>query len=90
MPIPSTHPPILHLPSNTNVDDPYALFSLFWPEKMWDVLTVNTNLYAVQQRMKSSEERQRPWHDTCSAELKVFVGILIYMGLYYSYAEYIY
>jgi hypothetical protein len=88
--IPSKHPPILHLPPNIDTDDPYALFCLFWPERMWTTIATNTNLYAVEKRMKSEEDRMRPWHDTCSAELKVFIGILIYMGLHQSYAEHIY
>jgi len=88
--IPSKHPPILNLPSSIDADDPYALFTLFWPEKLWTTITTNTNLYAVQKRMSSTAERQSPWHETCPSELKIFVGILIYMGLYRCYTEHQY
>ena len=90
MPIPTRHPPILHLPSSLDPDNPYALFTLFWPEKMWDTIARNTNFYAIQKRMLCAKEGQRPWHQTCAAELKVFVGILVYMGLHKSYAEHVY
>jgi hypothetical protein len=45
--IPSKHPLILYIPPDLDTDDPYALFILFWPEKIWQTITVNTNLYAV-------------------------------------------
>ena len=85
--IPVKHAPILHLPSDVDPDNPYNLFTLFWPEKLWTVLAINTNMYAIQKQLSSQEERQRPWHDTCAIELKVFVGILIYIGLHQLYSE---
>jgi len=33
-------------PENTDLDSPYALFSLFWNDEMWEILARNTNLYA--------------------------------------------
>jgi hypothetical protein len=87
LPIPSKHPPILRLPPTIDTDDPYALFTLFWPEKMWTTIATNTNLYASEKRFSAKERRQRAWHGTSPAELKAFVGILIYMGLYPIYGR---
>ena len=87
--IPQRHDPILHLPLDLNTNDPFSLFNLFWPEKLWTTLATNTNLYAVQKRMNVIE-RQRPWHNTCAAELQVWVRILIYMGFHRSYSKEIY
>jgi len=56
----SKHPAILHLPSNIDTNDPYALFSLFWPERIWTTITANTNIYAIDKRIKSTEDRIRP------------------------------
>jgi Transposase IS4 len=75
-------PPQLRLPMGIDTDDAYALFSLFWPESMWNIITTNTNIYAVQKRLHFTVERQYPWHDTYIAEIKIFFGILIYMGLH--------
>ena len=50
-------------------------------------MATNTNLYAVEMRFSVKERRQRAWHETSPAELKAFVGVLIYMGLYKSYRE---
>ena len=45
---------------------------------MFDILAKNTNLYAEQEEW----EWQRPWHATNADEIRVFIGILIYMGLH--------
>jgi hypothetical protein len=66
--VPSKHPPILHLPPGLDTDDPYSLFTLFWPERMWTTITTNTNIYAVKKRFQSKHERMRPWSETCPAE----------------------
>src|SRR5437660_12802044 len=78
LPIPSKHPAILHLPPNIDFTDPYALFTLFWPESLWQTIAINTNMYAIEKRTKSNDERLRLWHEVNSTEIKIFVGILIY------------
>jgi Transposase IS4 len=75
-------PPQLRLPIGIDTDDAYALFSLFWPESMWNIITTNMNIYAVQKRLHFTAERQYPWHDTYIAEIKIFFGILIYIDLH--------
>ncbi|KAL2046386.1 hypothetical protein N7G274_001833 [Stereocaulon virgatum] len=64
------------LPENTDVTSPYALFSLFWTDEMFEILANNANLYAEQQ------ETHRGWYATNADEMRVFIGILIYMGLH--------
>jgi len=77
--------PQLRLPSDININDPYALFSLFWPENMWQIISRNTNLYAIKQRLgRVQSEFMRPWFDTSAIEIKVFIAILIYMGIHDS------
>lgn len=64
----------------------YNLFSLFWPESIWNTLVDNTSSYALAQSAKeelsSVKANQRKWYRTSTRELKVFVGICIYLGLY--------
>jgi transposase IS4-like protein len=75
--------PELWIPPDVNIDDPYALFSLFWPEDIWYTISHNTNMYAIIQRTnKPLSNSPRPWSDTSVVEIKVFIGILIYMGIH--------
>ena len=77
--------PQIRLPEDIDPDDPYALFSLFWPEDLWQIISRNTNLYAIQKRIgKQSPKCSRPWYDTSAIEIKIFIGILIYIGLHNS------
>ena len=82
-------------PLDTDLDSPYALVLLFWTDEMFKTLATNTNAYAVHQRavvrdLDSTGVRsygdnflsQRPWFSTNANELRVFVGILIYIGLH--------
>jgi hypothetical protein len=73
--------PTLHIPHGFDIEDPLALFSLFIEEKLWDIVARNTNTYAEVKRF-GKEEHTRPWTPTCANEIKVFVGILIYMGVH--------
>ena len=68
------------LPKNTDVTSPYALFSPFWTDEMWEILAKNTNLYAEQEEW----EYQRPWYPMNVDEMRVYIGILIYMGLHHE------
>lgn len=81
----------LYADKNQNKSDPhwnkaYNLFSMFWPEHLWDTLAANTNAYAsaqgAKEEMSAVSAKQRSWYRTNSNELKVFVGICIYIGLY--------
>jgi hypothetical protein len=73
-------------PTRLDFDSPYAIFSLLWTESMWEQLATNTNKYAGIQgavnQGPGNMTNQRLWWPTCTAEIKVFIGILIYMGLH--------
>lgn len=77
----------LRLPVGIDTENAYAVFSLFWPESMWTTITTNTNLYAVQKRLHTVKERDYPWRNVCKAEIKIFFGVLLYMGVHKDYEE---
>ncbi|KAJ5559124.1 hypothetical protein N7535_009012 [Penicillium sp. DV-2018c] len=72
-----------------NVDSAYAFFSLFFTDEIFYHISRSTNEYARLKRGDGSDENDspgttshgsRPWKDTTAADIKVFAGILIYMG----------
>lgn len=64
---------------NTSPPSPLKFFQLFFTEAEFEILAQNTNLYAEQKG--AGKPGSRPWRPTCAAELKIFCGILIYMGV---------
>lgn len=88
-------PPQLQLPSRLNIDSPYALFSLFFSEDIFEYISQSTNEYAQLKQEREADESESPetettpsgsraWKDTTAADIKVFIGILIYMGVHVS------
>ena len=82
-------------PAETELDSPYALFSLFWTPEMFEVLATNTNAYALKEgavargiggngvrRCCEDTMNQRIWYTTNANELRVYIGILLYMSLH--------
>ncbi|MCJ1469881.1 hypothetical protein MMC07_008525, partial [Pseudocyphellaria aurata] len=67
-------------------NDAYNDFRLFWPESIWDTLADNTNSYARAQgaieEFSADKANRRKWYRTNADELKGFVGICIYLGLF--------
>ena len=59
------------LPTDSAID----FFEKFFAEDMFQQLATQTNLYAMQCKL-------RIWTDTCVREMKAFVGMLIGMGLH--------
>ena len=72
--------PEVDLDDNIDPQSAYSLFSLFWPERMWDVIAEHINIYAAVNG--AFNDKKRLWHQTNGAEIKVFVGALIYMGIH--------
>jgi hypothetical protein len=60
---------------------PSDYFNLFFTSDLFDLIVRNTNKYAAIQRL-DKEEKGREWHDLNSAELRVFIGVIIYMGIH--------
>ena len=65
-------------------ESPYELFSLFWDESVFEQLAVNTNLYAKLKQDSQTQpgKQRRKWHKTTASELKVWIGLIIHMGLH--------
>lgn len=68
---------VSHLPEDIFLT-PYTVFSLIWTTTVWDMLCKNTNLYAAAQNTLKSV-----WKPTDVSELKIFVAITIYMGIFH-------
>ncbi|KAJ5576621.1 hypothetical protein N7535_003547 [Penicillium sp. DV-2018c] len=86
---PCSRRPRLQLPSGLNVHGAYTLFSLFFTDDIFEHISRSTNEYARLKRGGGADESEspgtasrgrRPWQDTTAADIKVFVGILIYIG----------
>lgn len=65
-------------------ESPYDLFSLFWDESVFEQLSVNTNLYAEIKLNSNIQlgKQCRKWHKTSASELRVWIGLIIQMGLH--------
>ena len=70
------------LPSNFPTQPaPSDYFNLFFTSDLFDLITRNTNKYAAIQRLDTAE-KGREWHDLNTDELRVFIGVVIYMGVH--------
>ena len=58
-----------------------AYFGRFFNDEVWDLLVEETNRYANKSRSSQTSPRPRPWHDAIKEEMKVFVGVLMAMGI---------
>lgn len=74
-------PASAHIPSDTDILSAYGIFSLFISKDSIAQLSVNTNKYA---QMKNAGDTGRAWHDTTPADIIIFLGVLIYMGVHIS------
>jgi hypothetical protein len=85
---PSSFPPQLQLPSRLNMNSPYALFSPFISEDIFEFISQSTNEYVQRKQAgiggESSASSCRTWKYTTVADIKVCFGILIYMGVHRS------
>jgi hypothetical protein len=92
--IPSSEAPRLLLPPGLDLESPYAIFTLFISEEIFEFISQSTNAYARREIAKLSDSATtsattaaaattpRVWKDTTTGEIKVFFGILIYMGVH--------
>lgn len=64
---------------------PSDFFSLFFDDEVLQMMTDHTNLYATQKLINqdnvSEGSRLRAWVPTTKEEMKLFIGIVGYMGL---------
>src|ERR1700722_13698923 len=70
--------PAVQLPLHAN-RDAYSLFTLFLTEAHFETIAANTNQYA--EVKEAGTKGKRTWWPTCAAEIKVFIGTFVYMGV---------
>ncbi|PWW77669.1 hypothetical protein C7212DRAFT_177312, partial [Tuber magnatum] len=58
---------------------PALFFQLFIMDAKFELMVINTNLYAIS---KEARESGHYWWNTSVGELMIFVGLLIYMGVH--------
>jgi len=84
------HERLLQLPDIISIDRsrPSDFFTLFFDEPELEVLAQNTNRYALSKDALDSHKRR--WYDTSASELRVFLGLVLYMGVWQSpqYTDY--
>ena len=61
---------------------PYDYFTLFFTPTLFNLIMKNINEYTAIYRIDVEEEGQREWTDLLVEELYVFIGAIIYMGVY--------
>jgi len=62
------------------IPSPGSFFKLCFTEDTFSLLVRNTNLYAKEKG--AGGEGQRPWKDIQISHLKIWIGIVIYMGVH--------
>lgn len=81
----STNLPPLFSESDTLLS-PILYFSLFFDDEILSFLSKMTNAYAEVKRAEDTENlgvplpNERPWYPTCAEEIKVWIGINLYLG----------
>lgn len=68
-------PHLLHTPL-----PPLLLFSLFYSDSVLTQLAENTNAYAASKN--AGDAGTRAWTEVAAHEIRVFIGIIIYMGVF--------
>ena len=76
------HKRILNLPPEFCGQSPSDFFMLFFDEEQFTNLAENTNAYAAVK--EAGRDGSRKWYATQAGEMMIFVGLIIYMGLYHS------
>ena len=73
--LPASFPPKPH---------PFDYFSLFFTPDLFKTITKNTNTYARIYRIRVLQENTREWSNLLLEELYIFIGVVLYMGVYYK------
>jgi hypothetical protein len=63
---------------------PYVIFSEFFSKKQVELIVQHTNLYAYYQNTKrnNSSDNNRKWTELTVNELKIWLALVIYMGIF--------
>jgi hypothetical protein len=65
-------------------DIPARFFKLFFNMSVFSLLAANTNAYAKARGAGPEGTIAKDWRDTCAAEIMIFIGLIIYMGVFRS------
>ena len=68
-------------------DSPLELFQLFISAQHCRTIAYHTNIKAHDYIKKEKENNHRAWNDVIGPEIEVFLGILLFMGLYHAPSE---
>ena len=79
-----SHKRILNFPQEFHGRSPSDFFMLFFGEGQFTNFAQNTNAYATVK--EAGRDGSRKWYATQAGEMMIFVGLIIYMGLYHSSA----
>jgi hypothetical protein len=71
-----------HLPDSCKVNDPASYFKYFMGDSEFDMIVTNTNKYADQYSTRHPQSSQRFFKWTNRAEIKVYLTILIFIGIH--------
>jgi hypothetical protein len=67
------------------VQHPIYYFELFWGSEVWNTLVENINAYVQykedQHKENQAEERRRWWKAVTLYEIRIFIALLIYIGI---------
>lgn len=68
-------------PTFPTTPSPFDYFALFFTPELFDIIAKHTNEYAAEKRLQADPEA-RKWELLSPDEFKVFLGIIIYMGIH--------
>jgi hypothetical protein len=74
--------PQIKLPLSVSSTDPFAIFSLFFTDEILQEIVDFTNQNIKEPDLSKPHSRSHSWYNTTLPEIKVYLGILIYMGLH--------
>lgn len=74
----------INLPNDFAIKNakPISFFNLLFTGEDFETLAINTNSYAISKN--AGEGGRRRWRPTNAAELMIFIGLIIYMGVFKS------
>ena len=68
-------------PTFSTTTHPFDYFALFFTHSLFQLITKHTNEYVAIQRIQAGQG-DREWYNLVVEELYVFIGAIIYMGIY--------
>src|SRR5581483_4168455 len=77
--LPPFRPAETRLHEGIDFNNPLNIFQLFIPDSLFEIIARNTNNYAVGRRIGNYPGPL--WTNTTVNELKVFFGVVLYMGM---------